>query len=301
VAVDPSAQVQAPGAPRRRTVLLVAAIVLGAAGYALAARPCAGYSNAGALIGGLVVGVVLYAFYVGVLAAIVKGVRWVRGKRGSSWRSAAVSPATISVLFFFAVFGTVGRAAQRTSECEKPQTAGLAPAQAQFITWLTGWLPCFRFHGTTVRVYARRVLTAEHAFIAAAKSGNGPAMGRTLRASINAADASIAANRSAEACTRALSTGNATLASIDGKLASGLALAAGGEEDLVRGLDALARGQQTNDFKGAEALSEKGSALMKEGAQEGQAVYVRLGGQKALGSHLPAEEYEELLALNRQK
>jgi hypothetical protein len=302
VAVDPSAQAQTPGAPkpRLRTVLLVAAIALGAAGYALAARPCAGYSGAGALIGGLIVGVILYAIYLAVLVAIVNGVRWVRRKRGSSWQSAAFSPATISVLFFLAVFGTVGRGLQRKSECEKPQTAGLSPAQAQLITWMTAYFPCFRYHGTVVSVYSRRLLAAERSFAAAAKSGSPPAIGRAVRATNDAAHASIAANRSAGTCMRALPAGgNATLTSATGKLTSGFALVVRGDEDLVRGIAALASGHQTNDFKGAETLSERGLALTKEGAREGDARYVQLGGDKALGSHLPAAEFEELRELSK--
>jgi hypothetical protein len=288
-------------------------MAIGATGYAAASRPCAGYSGAGALIGGLVGGVVIYAIYLGVAAAIVKGVRWVRGKRGSSWRSAALSPATISVLFLLAIFGTMGRALQRGRDCErtvstsgrlteKPQTAGLSPAQAQLITWLTAYFPCFHFHGTVLSVYSRRLMAAERSIEAAVRSRSVPRISGTLDAATNAANASMAANRSAEMCFRALPTGgNATLASVNGKLASGYALVARGDEDLVRGLAALASGHQTNDFKGAEALSERGFARAKEGTRAGDALYVQLGGEKALGSHLPAAEVEALAALNRQK
>jgi hypothetical protein len=68
------------------------------------------------------------------------------------------------------------------------------------IRWLTAWLPCLRFHGTTIGVYARRVATSEQALGAAIKSGSAPKMRGALEAATNAASASIAANRSAGAC-----------------------------------------------------------------------------------------------------
>lgn len=268
--------------PGRRRSILIAVVLIGGTIEGIAARPCNGFPNAAHLAGGIAGGIVVFLILWAVVAGIVKLARAAK-HNPSSWRSAGFARATIATMIVFAVFGTLGRANERSKECEKPShvsAAALSPAQSQYVAWLKAWLPCLDYNGMSLTAYETKLLAA--------------VKGTSGRAAQSAASTALAAYRASAACVAKLPAGSPTLAAMNRKLLEGTDLMVKGHEDYQRGISELLRGRKATALEGGDGYVQQARALDKSAAAEGEALYRSLGGAAALGSHLPAAEYEAL-------
>lgn len=276
-----------------RVGLIGAAILIGTGLFTLASRPCGGYSGVGPVLGGilrsLLVITLAFAIMLGVVALIVKGIRRLRGRPGSL-ESGLFSTAAIIVAFLAAIFGPLGRAQQRTNDCERSPTAHnsttahnskqLTPAQSQYIAWIGAEIPCYRFNGVKVGTYDKRLTAA--------------AKGKSPSAAEHAADEAAAAYASSARCMARLPAGNPSLEGVNRNLTAGSRLMLRAHEQYRQGIRELIAGRKGTALTEGDANVNRAKALLRSAVTEGEALYRRLGGQAALGSYLPDSEFEEL-------
>jgi hypothetical protein len=287
--MEVSAGAPAPGRighPNLRGSFLAFVIVGGGVLIAVGKRPCNGFANAGTAAGDAFASAGALAIWAAIVASVVVLTRR-RRKGDGSFRSALISGPPIAITCILAFGGIVGGATDRTNKCRtsasRPTTNPVLKAeQDQFIAWITAWFACLTPNGTT--------LTHEHNQLEAAlKSTSAKA------AQVASASALRAFSDSASCITR-LPAGNADIAKLDQQVVAGSGLQVHAYQLYRRGVDELIAGKGSATLTLGDTYIAKADRILGTMRSEGEALYLRLGGQAALGSRLPLQAFQNAKA-----
>lgn len=247
-----------------------------------AAVPREGYRTVGALIGAWAIGAIAVAFWVHLLGLVRYGIQRAR-HRSRSYSSLTYSPLILVIVFAMAVLSAVGKHAQlQQSHGDVSATAGtpvrasgagrapeLTNAQVAFVTFEKAYVRCQDGPGKRLSAANKQTLSDVHAQRVTAIHGD---FGRGLSAARVYAD-----------CLARLPHESPAVGSVTTRFAHAGSLYVKGWTLYVRGFGPpidqpmLDSGDSTVTQAGKEA---------KRAADDGDALYQRLGGPAALGDQL---------------
>lgn len=247
-----------------------------------AAVPRDGYRTVGALIGAWAVGAIAVAVWVHLLGLVRYGVERAR-HRSRSYSSLTYSPLILVIVFAMAFLSAVGKHAQlQQSQADESATAStpirtsgvgstpeLTAAQVAFVTFEKAYVRCQDGPGKSLAAANKRTLSDVH----------------TQRVSSVHGDFAqgLAAARAYSDCLARLPHGSPALRSVTARLAHAGSLFVDGWSLYVRGFGPPV--DQAMLDSGDSTVTQAATEA-KRAADDGDALYQRLGGAAALGDQL---------------